>query len=65
VVHTQRNRQPFTGPPQTPGLGFKVRRELVDRLTVRTNHWKAPIAVHVGQTPNPSFVDSKMDTEAR
>src|SRR5215472_7056953 len=51
--------------PQTPGLGYKVRRELVDRLTVRTTQWKAPIAVQAGQTPNPTFVDSKMDTKPR
>jgi O-succinylbenzoate synthase len=30
--------------PQTPGLGYQVRRDLIERLTVRTNHWKAPIA---------------------
>ncbi len=27
--------------PQTTGLGYKVRRERVERLTVRTNNWKA------------------------
>ena len=27
--------------PQTPGIGHKVRSKLVDRLTVRTNRWKA------------------------
>jgi len=36
--------------PQTPGLGYKVRREAVDRFTVRTNHWKAPSALHTGQS---------------
>ena len=30
--------------PQTPGLGYQVRQDLVERLTVRNNHWKAPIA---------------------
>jgi o-succinylbenzoate synthase len=25
--------------PQTPGLGYKVRREAINRLTVRSNHW--------------------------
>jgi O-succinylbenzoate synthase len=29
---------------QNPGLGYAVRRDVVDRLTVRTNNWKAPIA---------------------
>jgi o-succinylbenzoate synthase len=28
---------------QNPGLGYAVRRDVVDRLTVRTNNWKAPI----------------------
>ncbi len=27
--------------PETPGLGFSVRRDLVDKLTVRTNEWNA------------------------
>jgi len=27
--------------PQTPGLGYSVRRDLIDTLTVRTNHWEA------------------------
>ena len=30
---------------QTPGLGYKVRRDAVDRLTVRSNQWKAPHAL--------------------
>src|SRR5215471_2744930 len=36
--------------PQTPGLGYKVRREAVDRFTVRANHWKAPTALHAAQS---------------
>ncbi len=27
--------------PKAPGLGYAVRRDLVDTLTVRTNHWEA------------------------
>lgn len=27
--------------PQTPGLGYQVRREAINRLTVRSNHWNA------------------------
>ncbi|HET9408028.1 MAG TPA: o-succinylbenzoate synthase [Candidatus Sulfotelmatobacter sp.] len=27
--------------PTAPGLGFTVKRDYVERLTVRTNHWKA------------------------
>ena len=27
--------------PKAPGLGFAVRRDLIDKLTVRTNHWEA------------------------
>jgi O-succinylbenzoate synthase len=27
--------------PTRPGLGFTVKRELVDQLTVRTRDWKA------------------------
>jgi O-succinylbenzoate synthase len=34
---------------QTPGLGYKVRRDAVDRLTVRTNQWKAPHSFRVGK----------------
>lgn len=30
--------------PQTPGLGYQVRSRLIDRLTVRTNRWKATMA---------------------
>lgn len=29
--------------PQKPGLGYAIRRDLVDRLTVRTNEWKANV----------------------
>ena len=31
--------------PQNPGLGYQVRRDLIERLTVRNNQWRAPIAV--------------------
>jgi len=45
--------------PQTPGLGFKVRREAVDRFTVRANHWKAPTALHAGQSQSaPSKLEN-------
>ena len=27
--------------PRTPGLGYAVRRDLIERLTVRTNNWSA------------------------
>lgn len=27
--------------PQRPGIGYEVRRDRIDRLTVRQNHWKA------------------------
>jgi O-succinylbenzoate synthase len=29
--------------PTSPGLGYSVKRELVDRLSVRTRNWKAEI----------------------
>ena len=29
--------------PMTPGLGYSVRRDLVERLTIRTREWKAEI----------------------
>ena len=32
--------------PAGPGLGFKVRRELIERLTVRTQNWRAPVRVN-------------------
>ena len=32
--------------PKTPGLGFAVKRELIDRLTVRRNKWSAQQAAH-------------------
>jgi O-succinylbenzoate synthase len=35
---------------QTPGLGYKVRKDAVDRLTVRTNQWKAPHALRSGKS---------------
>jgi len=35
---------------QTPGLGYKVRRDAVDRLTVRTYQWKAPHALRAGKS---------------
>jgi len=31
--------------PQTGGLGYKVRSQLIDQLTVRTNRWKATRAM--------------------
>ena len=33
--------------PASPGLGYAVRRDLVDRFTVRTKEWKAGVAVQV------------------
>lgn len=33
--------------PDRPGIGYSVRRDLVDRLTVRANDWKAGVAVQV------------------
>ena len=30
--------------PKTPGLGYAVRRDLIERLTVRTNNWSAQLA---------------------
>jgi hypothetical protein len=30
--------------PQTSGLGYRVRREIVDRFTARTRTWKAQSA---------------------
>ena len=30
--------------PKTPGLGYQVRRDLIERITVRTNHWSAQLA---------------------
>jgi len=30
--------------PKTPGLGYAVRRDLIERLTVRTNNWTAQLA---------------------
>jgi o-succinylbenzoate synthase len=35
---------------QTPGLGYKVRRHAVDRLTVRTRRWKARSALAAGKS---------------
>ena len=32
--------------PQVPGLGYSVRRDLVDRLTVRSREWKAELVAH-------------------
>lgn len=31
--------------PETPGLGYTVCSKLIDQLTVRSNHWKAGVAV--------------------
>jgi O-succinylbenzoate synthase len=28
--------------PKTPGIGYAVRRDRIDKLTVRRNHWRAP-----------------------
>jgi O-succinylbenzoate synthase len=28
--------------PRTPGLGYEVKRDLVEKITVRRNHWNAP-----------------------
>jgi o-succinylbenzoate synthase len=33
--------------PDRPGIGYSVKRNLVDRLTVRSNEWKAGVAVQV------------------
>jgi len=30
--------------PKTPGLGYAVRRDLIERLTVRANNWSAQLA---------------------
>jgi O-succinylbenzoate synthase len=35
---------------QTPGLGYKVRRDAVDRLTVRSQRWEARIALPAGES---------------
>ncbi len=32
--------------PAGPGLGFELRRELIERLTVRTQNWRAPVRVN-------------------
>lgn len=32
--------------PARPGLGFEVRRDLVDRLTVRSQNWRVPVRVN-------------------
>jgi O-succinylbenzoate synthase len=45
--------------PQTPGLGYKVRRDAIARLTVRAKHWKAPTALHAGQSQSaPSKLEN-------
>jgi O-succinylbenzoate synthase len=31
--------------PDAPGIGYRVRRELVEQLTVKKNHWKADVTV--------------------
>ena len=33
--------------PDQPGIGYSVRRDLVDRLTVRAMDWKAGVAIQV------------------
>lgn len=33
--------------PDRPGIGYSVKQDLVDRLTVRSKHWKASVAVQV------------------
>jgi o-succinylbenzoate synthase len=33
--------------PDRPGIGYAVRRDLIDRLTVRSKDWKAGVAVQV------------------
>jgi O-succinylbenzoate synthase len=43
---------------QTPGLGYTVRRDAVERLTVRSNQWNAPHSFRVGK---PHGVGSKLE----
>ena len=33
--------------PDRPGIGYSVRRDLIDRLTVRSKNWKVGVAVQV------------------
>jgi len=42
--------------PKTPGIGYSVRRDRIEQLTVRTNHWsdRRPLA----QTPAPGTAAS-------
>jgi O-succinylbenzoate synthase len=52
--------------PTTPGLGFSVRRERVDALTVRQERWVASKSVEVGkQTEEPNCFVSTQEARSQ